>query len=89
MRNKFNGFFKDWIFEYYRIASPDRKYSLWVCNGFSSFRDDVNTTPKSLINDLGFWDRLKLWKEYKREKMRRLMNLAGSRDCKEFISNLK
>ena len=70
--------FKDWIFDGYTLSND--KYCLWVCNGFCFFADHrMFNNAKPLLSLMGFLEKLKLWREVKKEK-----KLRG----KELFTNL-
>lgn len=58
-----------WIFDKFCISSPDKKYCLWVANGFTYFEDHFRTYEENdLLSLLTLWQRYKFWRMYKREK---------------------
>ena len=58
-----NGVFRDFEFSHYTISYEG--IELWVCNGFSCFRDYGNSRP--FLSELTRRERKFLWREYKRE----------------------
>ena len=89
--NKYHGIFKDWIMWNCVIATPDKKFMLWTTNGFTGFNDyavATNAKQRNFLGGLSWWDKWLLWREFKREKKRRLLNIANAVDCQELINKL-
>ena len=65
------GIFADWDFSDHYVIKND-KSALWVCSGFSFFKDYWGAP---FLIGFGLIDRWRLWREYRREVRRRA--LAG------------
>ena len=69
---KYNKMFCDWSIDNYCLKSPCNKYSLWVANGASAFKDYNGYT---FLRGLSFYNKAKLWTFYKKElKIRSIKN---------------
>lgn len=68
---KFDGKFKDWEMENYTIGNSD--YCLWTANGFLFFYDyyPYYRKVKPFLKSFSFFDRYRIWREYRREYLRR------------------
>jgi len=62
--------FKGWTFDEFCAVSPDKKYILWITNGFWYFKDHSRGYPetKRLLTGLGTIDRYKVWRELMAER---------------------
>lgn len=73
-------FFEDWKIDRHCVYNDD--YCFWICNGFAFFDDHYDSVCgskcKPFILLVGFWDRLRLWNEFKREKKLRTKDLLAN-----------
>lgn len=60
-------YFKDWAIGYYRANHSDGR-ELWICNGFSAFKDCGN---KAFLMGFNIFDKYIFWKELRAEIRRR------------------
>lgn len=66
--------FKNWTIDGYTAKSPDRKFELWIGNGFLSFRDHDSHYPKiTLLQGASLWTRYKIWREFCKEREKRAL----------------
>lgn len=78
-RGDIKGLFSQWETTDYCIESPtDPGLRLWVCNGWSRFRDHGS---KPFLEGLTIFEKRAVWNEYKREvRERGLRSIAESLD---------
>lgn len=71
--------FKNWIIDHFTISSPDRKYCLWIGNGYTCF-EDYNRfyTEEPFLALMNFWQKWKIWRAIKREKYLRSKDILTS-----------
>lgn len=72
---KYDGFFADFELDYYHARNKAIGLCFWTANGFIFFRDDCpigeSCDFKPFLRGLNLWQRWRLWREYKRELLRR------------------
>lgn len=64
--------FEKWKINRHYAESPDGKYKFWVSNGYMFFADEG---IEQLLSLLSFWEKIRVWRELKKEMRIRVTEL--------------